>query len=547
MNSFLDEARKILAGKRSSLYILAFLIILGAFLRTYHFHDWLYFYPDQARDVTIVEEYLSGKEPLPLLGFKAASTDFKLGAMYSYFQIISAKIFGSNPGNVAYPDMFFGVMSIPLLYYFFNRYFATNVSLAVTGLYAVSFYVIRYARFAWNSNPIPFFAILFLMSLHEFIHEKEKTHWTWILWLGISVGVGVQLHTVLLILLPMMLICALIYLRKFNVGIWKQWVMILLVALFLNTGQIISETKSGLGNVQDFFSVLNDRSTNSGGGIVENLALNVICDAQANILFTSSLENDDDCHTFSYLNYLNYEDKEIGGYVSSIVNILLGLMILCSGYWLLWKYFHKEKDEKKKLFLGLNLVYGALMFLVMLPIIGHNGVVRYWLPAVFLPFLFLALGWQYLIEKKAKYYWIGISLFVVLIFLNFFTIISQAIQFEAKTRSNAQYVVLGELEDINGYIMGESSPQKEANIFGGQKYMQNFYRPLFYVAAKHDFTMIRGGRHPEDIPKGSPIFFIAQNPASEVSNYDAYPEEAGFKILSSKMFGNIAVYKVIMN
>src|SRR5476651_1620359 len=80
-----------------STWILAAIILVGVFLRTYRFHDWLYFYPDQARDLMIVKDYLAGKIPLPLLGFIAAITKFQLGAMYYYFQITSGRIFGTFP------------------------------------------------------------------------------------------------------------------------------------------------------------------------------------------------------------------------------------------------------------------------------------------------------------------------------------------------------------------------------------------------------------------------------------------------------------------
>ena len=79
------------------IWILALIMAVGIFLRTYHFHDWLYFYPDQARDVMVVGDFLHGKIPLPLMGFRAASTNFDLGAMYYYFQIASGKLFGVAP------------------------------------------------------------------------------------------------------------------------------------------------------------------------------------------------------------------------------------------------------------------------------------------------------------------------------------------------------------------------------------------------------------------------------------------------------------------
>ena len=528
-------------------WLLILIIAVGIFFRTYNFREWLYFYPDQARDVMIVDGFLSGKSSLPLLGFKAASTNFQLGAMYSYFQIISAKIFGSTPATDAYPDVFFGILSIPLLYYFLKRYFSTNISLALTGLYSVSFYAIRYSRFAWNINPIPFFVILFLLALHEFLFNKNKTHWGWIIALGIALGVGVQLHTVLLVLLPLVSFLAFVYTAKSDWSVWKKWVVIFLIALALNAGQILSETRTNFLNTKYFFNVLNDRSPSQSSGIVDSLALNVICHAQANVLYLSSLENNDNCDSFAYFKYDKGAKQNKTNHWVKILSISFGLLVFVLGYGLLGYYLQKEQDEKKRLFLGLNLIYGILTFLIILPIISHNGQVRYWLPVIFLPFLFLGLGAKYFSEKfPEKYSWVVTTVLILLIGLNFFTIFSEARRHIAKSRSNAQYVVLGELESINAYIISQSQPQDEAYVFGGQKYMQNFYKPLFYVASKNNFTVVRGVHSLRDVPAGKPVFFIAQNSdIKQETKYDSAPKDFGFNVESYKSFGNIGVYKII--
>ncbi len=531
----------------NSIWILLTISLVGAFLRTYNLHNWLYFYPDQARDLMIVDDYLGGRADLPLLGFKAASSNFQLGAMYSYFQIIAAKIFGSSPAVMAYPDVFFGVLSIPLLYLFLKKYFDEKFSLTLAGLYSISFYAIRYSRFAWNSNPIPFFVLLFLLALWEFLVGKEKTAWKWIVALGVALGVGIQLHTVLLILLPLMLVVAFGYYFAVNQNkVWGKWLVILLVALVLNTGQIISEVGNGFKNTKYFVRVLNDRAPNESSGVLQNLALDVICNAQVNSLYVSSFQNKDECDSLSYLKNGDYVNLNISEYANTWTSLLAGFALLVSGYWITTHYWHREQTEKRKLFLGLSLVYGALTFLVIFPIVSHNGQVRYFLPIIFLPFLFLGLLGKYLLEKFAKRAcWLIIGAVVVLTGLNLFTIFAEVSQLNAGTRSNAQYVVLGELEEISQYIITQSQPQKEAYVSGGQKYVQNFYRQLFYLTAKDGFNINRTSRHPEDIPKEKPIFFIDQNPDTNgAGKYQTTPAEMGFKILYYKNFGNVAVYRI---
>ena len=173
-------------------------------MRSYHFHDWLDFESDQARDLSITEKVVDKGGSWPLLGpdmshSQDGSVRFHVGPIYYYFQIISGHIFGVHPETAAYPDLLFAILSIPLFYFFLKRYFSGNLSLALTGLYAVSFYIIQYSRFAYNTNPIPFFVILFLLSLLEFLEKREKVSWIWAVLAGIALGVGVQLHVTLLL------------------------------------------------------------------------------------------------------------------------------------------------------------------------------------------------------------------------------------------------------------------------------------------------------------------------------------------------------------
>ena len=88
-------------------WVLLLITVLGFFLRTYNFHDWLRFNMDQGRDATLISAVIDKDIALPLIGPRAGGTDFHLGPMSYYFQIISAKVFGNYPDKMAYPDLFF--------------------------------------------------------------------------------------------------------------------------------------------------------------------------------------------------------------------------------------------------------------------------------------------------------------------------------------------------------------------------------------------------------------------------------------------------------
>ena len=105
------------------LWILFAIIAVGIFLRTYNFHDWLDFRLDQVRDAVLVGEVVDGGEWPdfgPSMKKSGISKDalFHVGPIYYHFQIISAKIFGDYPDKMAYPDLIFSILSIPLFYFF---------------------------------------------------------------------------------------------------------------------------------------------------------------------------------------------------------------------------------------------------------------------------------------------------------------------------------------------------------------------------------------------------------------------------------------------
>ncbi len=519
-------------NKKIFLGVAIFIFLIGVFLRTYNFRDWLYFYPDQARDVFLAEKAVNGHSGWPLLGPIAASTKFRLGPIYYYFQIISGKIFGITPVAMAYPDLLFSILSIPLFYYFMRRYFGANMSLALAGLYAMSFYDIRYSRFAWNSNPIPFFVILFLISLSELLFSRSRTKWYWIAGLGISLGVSVQLHTVLLVMLPIMVLMALAFSIKKDPKLWRKWLIVFLIASILNGGQIYSELQTGFSNTKYFFSVLNDRSPHKGSGILENVELDAICHGQAGTHFLSSLDNQDGCQSFS-------DFKDAG----TALSLWIGMIFMFFGYVAMAYLWKEEKNEQKKIFLGLLFVFGLVNFLTLVPIISHNGQLRYLFQIIFMPFIFL--GFLAMFLRRRGYAWMVAVLFVFLIAANFSTIISEAEKYAAKDRSDATYVVLGEIEPIGKYMAAQSAPKKKIYLAGGYKYMQNYFKPLSYVGDEIGVKFLRVSKRVPP-PVGQAVFYIDQswNGGKDKIASPVGTELRNYIVESYQGFGQVGIYKL---
>jgi 4-amino-4-deoxy-L-arabinose transferase-like glycosyltransferase len=515
------------------------IVVVGIYLRTYHFHDWLYFYPDQARDVMVVSDYLNGKAPLPLMGFRAASTFFDLGAMYYYFQIISGKIFGVAPNTMAYPDLFFNILAIPLFYYFLKRYFRTDISLALTAIYAVSYYAIEFSRFAWNPNPMPFFVLLFLLSLSKLLAEKEKTHWGWILGIGIAVGVGIQLHTILIFLFISVTLVAFVISMKSNWRLWKRWLLVFAVILVLNTNQVISESSHHFSNSKKLFHLSSgslDKSAASGR--FSNLALDAVCHVQANAHIVSSLGNKVDCDYVTTAVTL-YQQRLLGFPVDPKIFFGLAASLLFSlfGYGLMIYYYLREKDQKRKDFLGLICLYIGLCFIILYPVIAEPHL-RYFLQLFFVPYLFLGFLLEHIRKKYAKMFAPAIlGILVLLGGFNLSTLSAEAKLYETNNHSRPQYVVLGDLLHMRDYIASQTNPQKTVYMIADGKYMQNYYLPLFYVLQQDNIKLVRELKDYNAIPPDVPLFSVAMR-----SYILPVVDTKGFPVKQFQNFGEIGIY-----
>ena len=530
-----NKIKNFVRQNKVTISILLVVIAVGIFLRTYNFHDWLHFGSDQSRDAILVERVVNGAVSWPLLGADASNTHFKLGPMYYYFQIISVKIFGIGPEKLAYPDLLFSILSIPLLFFLLKRYFSTNISLALAAVYSFSYYAIRYSRFAWNTNPIPFFMMLFLLALHEFLAEKEKTSWWWIIIIGLALGVNVQLHTLLLLLLPPFTFFALVYLMKKNPKLWKQWMVIFLIAIILNLGQIISEKETRFANSQLFLQAVTDRSSSGGERLGKNLLLDMSAHTQANAHILSALGNRDK-FDFKFI-FFNPKKSDRIGYGLAVLGIVASYVFSILGYGALAYNLWKEKDEKKKYFLLLITIYVSLSFLAILPVI-HEAPMRYFIHVSFIPFILLGFLLKTVVRKfqQKQILFIG-GVVIILMFTNTLSVKAEAEELAAKARGDSGYVVLGEIEPMVEYIRSQSFPQKEAYLSGAARDI--YFKSMSYVAIKRGFKLIRA-KNSKSVPAGKPSFSISNSLSEKKLKHKQQNASDSGEFMN---FGQIGIYK----
>lgn len=503
--------------------ILAVIVFaLGIFFRIYHFHDLLRFNADQARDASIASAVVENKAPLPLLGPKAGGTEFKLGPAFYYFQIASAKIFGNYPDKMAYPDLLFSILAIPLLYFFLREYFDKKTALGLTAIFAFSVFAIKYSRFAWNPNSAPFWSMLFLYAMAK-ISSIKKEDWKWGIVAGVAMGVGVQLHTLLLIFLPITALLILGYLLVKKKKVFKTVLIVFAMAIILNIPQFANEYITKGGNAKAFFGGVSTKSEKVS--IFQKVTKGTVCFAQGNAYIVSGVNVSDTCETNSLQT------------VSGASISLLGLLIFLGGIFTGVRKLRREKDERKKTFLLVVLSYIGLAFIILVPLANEISM-RFFLVLAFMPLVFLGLCLEYLAEKiKNKRYAVVFSFAVIAILaVSNFAMASQELskqlKYSQEPGGSLDNVSLKEIELLSSFVLSHSDSKKIA-LDGSPKYISRVIKPMQYFTDKSNVELLEE----KTGLSGVPVFYIGNSSGKNKILKERI-------VQSYEVFGRLSIYQL---
>ncbi len=529
-------------------WILIVIVLVGFSFRIYRHHDYLRFNPDQARDASLIGDVADGKIGWPLLGPQAGGTDFRLGGAFYQIEIASAKIFGSAPDRLAFPDLFFSILSIVLLHFFLREFFDENIALLSSGIFAVSFYAVKYARFAWNPNSTPFYVLLFLYAILQLTKNKGKREWLWALAIGVAAGIGVQLHSLLLFSMPIVFVFYFGYLFFKKNPAWKWAPFILLVGIALNASQIVSEMQTGGKNTQAFFQGMHAKSSRKGNPLAKFI-LDTTCHVQVNSFMLLPLGNDSQC---DFINApANLSKKSDGLFVKVILaaDIIFAVVFSVGGYWLLFKHWRAEKDESKKRFLEVAILYAGTLFVLLIPLAAEISF-RFFLVLEFMPCLLLAFWLKYItecsalrgpVETRHCLVSTGVTVTVAVIaIINIFYITRNFAYLAGQTKEGSngfEEITLGEVQYMAKFIETHSGNAK--NI-----YLQGKAGDLFEMTKPIQYFTNRAGLDVNNFKKNMPLapedkvfsITVVKNPQSK--------NEAPRNALASGQFNRIRIYAV---
>ena len=372
---------KTIERKKIVFVVLVAITLIGAWLRLYHFSDWLHFELDQARDVIFVSEGVQhGPFDLPILGPKASGTLLRLGPAFYYMEYASALLFGDTPEGHALFVATLSIVSIPLCYFLFKQVFPITISLGLTYLYATSAYFVLYARFAWNPNILPFFLIAFFYSLLRATNESSQRPGRWFVLSSLIFAIGTQLHFIAFVALPLFMIGFFLYMRpRFS---WKAWMLSIMMILLVYVPVLANEWVFQGSNTKAFFVAINKKKSDKS--ILENITINILEQSKAYALLVSG--ND---HIF--LSRYEFDGlsvkKDCGDHCKKTSSFVAFVTItfFLAGTILLFIFAKKRKG----LFLYLSGWY-LVLFLVY-TLLASELAPRFFLMLMLLPFIFIGI------------------------------------------------------------------------------------------------------------------------------------------------------------
>lgn len=478
-----------------------FIFVLGVFLRVYNFSDLLVIKSDQARDALIIDQVrLNGIEGVPLVGPQIGGTELKMGPIFYYFQIFSGKIFQFSLESLAYPDLFFGILTILLSFLFFRKFFILKVTLFLTALVSVSLFLVTFSRFAWNPNSLPFFTFLFGYSFLRLIEENSLKRWFFLFLSALSIGIIAQLHLFAILSLIFGLLLFLIVERPLN---YKEIFFLLAIILFLHTPFAINEIRTKGEGIKHFYQAKEKKEVKDGKHEIHELIFRAYQEnSKAMWIIITGNQNPDIISTKGVNIVCNQKCRDNLIY-SLLAMVIFGYSLVTVFYsWIIGNFVKK----KELLFMILWMV----SFLIFSVVFAYQLEIRFYLGVIPL-FLFLVgfISEHFLkIFKEInsrKIIWVT---FILLIFLNFYATFVYLRDLSDSRFSNEKgggdlrfendyKVTLSQLRDIAKEVDLTLNKEKFLVISGETHYVKSVY---YILSREYGFKgcYLRGNNHKID-------------------------------------------------
>ena len=184
MNKSLAKLRVIVKNH----YPFCLVLLLSIFLRVYRLDELTTFGGDQGMDFLAVRDMVLYHK-WTLIGLKTSIAPFFQGPLYLYILYPFFLLFHLQPIAGPIAAVFVSTATIIILYITVRKFFSSGFALLSTLFFAVSPEFIIYGNTPLYQNFLPFFIVL---TIYLFLTEKKNNLVG--LFMGLSVGLGMEFH-----------------------------------------------------------------------------------------------------------------------------------------------------------------------------------------------------------------------------------------------------------------------------------------------------------------------------------------------------------------
>lgn len=194
--------------KYKALFIVS--IAIATFLSLYRLPQLMPFIGDQGWF------YLSARDMLttgniPLVGIASSHPWLHQGALWTYLLAGTLALFNFHPVSGAYLTIGFHLLTILFIFLIGSRMFSERVGGMAALLYATSPLTTFFARMPYHTSPIPFFTLIYLFALYQWV-KGNKNYFPMII-ASLALLYNLEIATFLL---------TIVFVGIFLFGIWKK-------------------------------------------------------------------------------------------------------------------------------------------------------------------------------------------------------------------------------------------------------------------------------------------------------------------------------------
>jgi hypothetical protein len=518
----IPESSKVKKLFRNKAFIsVLFISLIGFALRFFNFGNLLILKSDQARDALLMNNVAkSGMGSIPLLGPQVGSSGFHLGPFFYYFQYFSGKIFGFSPESLAYPDLIFGILTIPLLFLLFRKFFSFALSIGLAVLASVSLMLVTFSRFAWNPNSLPFFSTAFVLSLVIALGRKKNERWLPLIIAAICFGIISQLHLVAILGLALGIIIFIILTRSLTI---REISVFLAIFILLQTPLIIGTWNNKGSEFQKLFQTVEKKNTQSAGHNWYEKTFRAYQESSHAMWIVATGQQDTDNILTRGFN-LKCDKKCRSLLPFSIISMVLLAYLLVSTF-LLWRgNRHQGKIwNNKKIILVSALLAG--FFIVTVPL-AYQIETRFYLGMVPLFFVILGFGYRVAVKSRFRFLKYAVPVIGILAIMSnlFFSVkfLSELSESQVSAADSgrdlrfgtAPKVTLGQLREIGNEASKQLDPRLPVIVIGETLYVKSMY---YVMSAEQGYNGCYVINNKENIGRNFNVLDICYTPEDNSS------------------------------